>query len=111
MALEHPLVTEYRQTIPLKLEQINCLIGNLKTSKSIESIQALKAAVHKLAGSAGTYGFMKVSASCKALDIKLQEQIKTFTPSDITQQWLDFLDLFLKQITQDFQVPDIIINF
>lgn len=111
MNKEHPLVTEYRTTIPAKLDVLKNLISELKISKSIESMQELRHAVHKMAGNAGTYGFMKVSENCKILDIRLQAMIESFSQDQITSAWLSSLDTFLQKISKDFQNPDTVINF
>jgi HPt (histidine-containing phosphotransfer) domain-containing protein len=110
MQQEHPLVTEYRKTIPEKIESISSLIADVKNLKTLESLQSLRQAVHKLAGNSGTYGFMKVSNACKELDLDLQEKIQSFNPDILTIQWLSGLDIFLKNLKIHFSKPDIIIE-
>ena len=82
MEKEHPLITEYRKTIPSKLENLRKLIEEAKKYQNKESLEELRKIVHKLTGNSGTYGFMRVSNFCKALDLDLQEKIKQLKEAD-----------------------------
>jgi hypothetical protein len=111
MKQEHPLVTDYRKTIPEKVDSIAYLIHDVKLLKTLESLQALRQAVHKLAGNSGTYGFMKVSLACKDLEADLQNKMSGFSPEIITDEWLKSLDSFLDHMKSHFKQPDVIVEF
>lgn len=111
MEKEHPLITEYRKTIPSKLENLRKLIEEVKKYQNKESLEELRKIVHKLTGNSGTYGFMRVSNFCKALDLDLQEKIKQFDLKQITIGWLGQLDLFYENVSEAFNNPDIKMEF
>ena len=108
---EHPLVTEYRQSIPSKIENLSNLVSKIKETKTLDSLSNLRQFVHKLAGNSGAYGFNKVSLRCKDLDMKLQEKIKSFSEDGISNDWLKGLDFFIDKIKEEFKAPDTIVNF
>lgn len=107
MAEENPLFTEYKQTIPEKIDLIATLISRVKDLQNLESLQELRQAVHKLAGNSGTFGFMKVSNACKTLDIELQDKIKDFKKAVIDADLLKRLDMFFLAVKDNFSKPDI----
>jgi len=80
MPSEHPLLNEYKKTIPEKLNLISHLIGTLTDQKTEESLKALHEALHTLCGNSGTYGFIKASNLCRSLDNELKDQLKNFSP-------------------------------
>ena len=60
------ILEQYKKSIPAKLEEIEGLILEAKASS-----EALRFAVHKLAGSSGTYGYHEASDLCKTLETNL----------------------------------------
>lgn len=70
LQMSRHLFDQYSKSIPEKLLQIEQLIEESK-SPSREKIEALKSAIHKLSGSAGTYGYVKAGEACKHLEQKL----------------------------------------
>lgn len=79
------LKEQYKKTIPEKLSRVKQLIGDLQKQPSKDSLSALRAEVHKIAGNAGTYGYHEVSALCKDFESHLihilREAEKTSSPS------------------------------
>jgi len=90
MSLED-LMRKYRESIPSKLEQIARLIDEYEHSPSKENLAALKLAVHKLAGSAGTYGYPEASRLCKNLESQIDKGESRLP-----------LSLFYQQLTRSF---------
>ena len=65
------LMEKYKKSIPDKLSKIHELINEVKRSPTQEALAALRLAIHKLAGSAGTYGYEQASILCQELEKKL----------------------------------------
>jgi HPt (histidine-containing phosphotransfer) domain-containing protein len=96
------ITEEYRKTIPQKLELLDQLVKCLENEKTIEALKGLRQHIHKLAGSAGTYGFDEVSALCKQWDLRLLQLIDRFPVEGIEGSlWAD-LALLSKNIKQGF---------
>lgn len=96
------ITEEYRKTIPQKLELLDQLVSSLQTKKTLEALQALRQHIHKVAGSAGTYGFDEVSSLCKQWDIRLLELIDRFPVEGIEGSlWAD-IALLSKNIKKGF---------
>lgn len=111
MEAEHPLVTEYRSTIPEKIAHIEQLIGDLKTKVSQETVTTLRMAVHKLAGSSGTYGFERCSRLCRDLDADLKLKLENFSLDFFNPEYIKMLELFLVRLKNFLMDPDVIIKF
>ena len=111
MTEEHPLVIEYKKTIPSKLENLRNSVEAVKKQKDLFTFEAFRRDVHKLAGSAGTYGFTTVSDICKNLDLDLKEKIQNFQIEPIPQSWYQNLDVILIKLAQAFEKPDLLIRF
>lgn len=72
------LSEKYQATLPEKLEQMEQLIAS-------QAFKELKEMAHKLAGSAGTYGYVKAGLICKEMELLLE---KTAAPSTAELQEL-----------------------
>ncbi len=70
------LLNEYKKSIPQKLKAIQNLIEQAKQNPLSETLDSLCFAVHKLAGSAGTYGYSEASQLCKELAQKIMNKDK-----------------------------------
>ncbi len=79
------LQDEYKSSFRQKMQTFQELIQAVQKTPTLETLGALRFSVHKLAGSAGTYGFDKVSQICKTWELEIVAQIKTFPPDP---QWL-----------------------
>lgn len=98
------LKESYQKTISDKVERIEKLILAVQKDPSINHLQALKEEVHKISGSAGTYGYMAVSELCKNLELDLIEQIEFAKRGQLDHQWLFSLDEFFTQMKLHFQI-------
>ena len=85
------LQEEYRSTIPQKLDELKQRIDAAQKSPTKETLGALRFAVHRLAGSAGTYGFAEVSSICKKTELEVLEKIDQFPISFPNPKWLSDL--------------------
>lgn len=71
------LLKTYQDSIPQKLEEIDHLIKKMQSSFDLQTLKELKFLVHKLAGSAGTYGYTEVSDICKELENDLNKKLNS----------------------------------
>lgn len=94
----------YQKTIPDKIELLEKLILIVDKSPSLDNLQNLRNEVHKIAGSAGSYGYMSVSELCKNLELNLIEQIDLAKKGLMNYQWLLALEEFFTQIKLHFQI-------
>lgn len=98
------LKADYESTISDKIERLEKMILAIQNDPSIENLQNLKKEAHKIAGSAGSYGYMAVSELCKNLELNLNEQIELARREKLDYQWLFSLDDFFTQIKLHFQI-------
>lgn len=99
------LKKEYEKGVGEKIEHLEKLILALQKNPKIEQFIALKTEVHKIAGSAGSYGYKTVSTLCKKLDDELKLLIED--PSflkKVNSEWLNSLDEFYSKIKLHFQM-------
>ena len=73
-AVFEQLKEEYEQKIPQKLTTLKEQVGKVQSGKTEENVKDLRFTVHKLAGSAGTYGYPQVSTCCKAFEKEIVEE-------------------------------------
>lgn len=98
------LVDEYQKSIGEKIENIEKLLLEVEKNPSLENLSALKTEVHKIAGSAGSYGYKKAGDLCKALDNKLKELIDHFPDQGVPADWINSLDEFYGKLKIHFQM-------
>ncbi len=96
------LISDYQASIPDRLELLRSLINEIKKKPSEKTINELRLQVHKLAGSAGLYGYDEVSTVCKEFDDVLGQHITLFQQSADTANWVDKYIEFMKKITESF---------
>lgn len=98
------LKTTYQKSIADKVERLERMILAVEKNPVLGNLQALRGEVHKIAGSAGSYGYMAVSELCKKLELELISQIDWAKKAQINPQWLLSLDEFFTQIKLHFQM-------
>jgi len=96
---------EYFHSIYDKIESVEQSILMINTDPSKENLVELKKKIHKIAGSAGSYGFLQVSVLCKEKEVELISMIENDQPTQISPAWLLSLDEFLNQFKLYFQLP------
>lgn len=75
--IPNKLLEYYVGTIPGKIDQLDALFETLQRTKTEEAASALRDATHKIAGSAGTYGFIKVSELSRSLTVLIDEALQS----------------------------------
>jgi len=81
------LFEDYSSGVFDKLEDLETLFDKLKNSQNEENIKNLHDAVHKISGSAGSYGYVKAGQSCKNLEVLLENRLKDKTaPSTLVSE-------------------------
>ncbi|MGJ8670279.1 MAG: Hpt domain-containing protein [Oceanococcus sp.] len=68
------LIASFKQALPEKFEEIKALHLSGE-AEDTEALQTYYTSVHRLAGSAGSYGFPTVSKSARVLDRYLSDVI------------------------------------
>ena len=96
------LQEQYRNTIPQKLSELKQLILAVQKSPTLETLGALRISVHKLAGSAGTYGFADVSAICKKMELEILATIDRIPLSSPDLKQLSDLSNYPTKIEKAF---------
>lgn len=91
----------YDKTIYDKIALLAKLIKAVQNNPKQTELDELKNAVHKMGGSAGSYGYDKVSLLCKELDKQISEKLTSIHTIDV--KWLNSLDDFLTKIKAAFQ--------
>lgn len=95
---------KYDSTIPEKIETLEKLIANAKQSPTKNNFILLRDDVHRIEGSAGSYGYSSVSQVCKLMEIILDQLIANYDSiKDITDQMPDFFN-FAHQVKSGFQI-------
>ena len=88
------LLNQYHQSLRGKIVQLKELVQAVERGRDQTSLIALRAFIHKMGGSAGTYGYPEVSALCKEWDKLLIETIQKGLEGDLS---------WLKQLPHDIQ--------
>lgn len=96
------LVEEYKKTIPEKIQTMKGALAKLKTNYNKEDLTALRFVVHKTAGSAGTYGYQKVTDLCKTWDAKLTPMVNDFKPEKPPETFFQELEQFINDVEKEF---------
>ena len=94
------LKASYDEAIPEKINGLAVLIGNIQQNPSIKNLQELKESVHKIAGTAGSFGYEEVTRLCKEMQNEVIEQMKLAPSFD--SKWISSLSDFLSKIKEHF---------
>jgi len=92
----------YEKTIPSKIELLTNSIRRVQQHPNQDNLTHLQNIIHKMGGSAGSYGYSSVSILCKDMDSEIGSTIakgEALNPMRLTS-----LDDFLTKILQGFQV-------
>ena len=84
------LQIEYLASLPSRLEELRADVANLRSGKP-DAGSALKVRLHRLAGSGGSYGFVRLSA--------LAREAERWIAANAGSQEVDPLDALLEQLT------------
>lgn len=103
-AMLEKLGREYRKKISEKIKILTEMVREIQKKNDRDSLIGLKNVVHKIAGSAGSYGFSEVSQLCKKLEYRLNKHLEGEKAFD--KEGISSLDDFLRHIKFCFQFPD-----
>lgn len=90
-------------SLPGVLDQMSSLIQGLNSNIAQDKFSELRNHIHKLAGTAGTFGFNEATNLCKEWDAKLSPIIKEFSNEKV-QPLLSELEGFLSQLKKHFNL-------
>jgi HPt (histidine-containing phosphotransfer) domain-containing protein len=93
----------YRKTLPERLRAIKEAIVAVEQNASAESADALRFLVHKLAGNAGSFGYMEVSRISKELE---KELIQLIDQSAFDRIDPKRLSLYFETIKNEFDLHE-----
>lgn len=94
----------YRKTICDKLEQIETLIKKTQVTRSQEDAAQLRQCVHKIAGSAGSYGYDRAGLLCRGVDVELAKLLGPSCPLQLDSEYLKSLNDFFRTLKLYFQL-------
>lgn len=98
------LKINYDKTILDKVERVERLILNVQKEPSESNLQQLNEEIHKISGSAGSYGYPEVSLLCREMEKKLLKQINALNAGEFDMDWLASLDEFFTKFKYHFQI-------
>jgi diguanylate cyclase (GGDEF)-like protein len=98
------LKAEFRRTIFVKLEKLEKLVQAVQAEPAQERLFELRAEVHKIAGSAGSYGYPVVSELCKKAELEIVHRVAELSTHPPDKVWLDSLGGFLREMKSAFQL-------
>lgn len=90
------LKRQYDASMPEKMAQLRELAT--AAHQNPEEIKEFKAIVHKIAGTAGSFGYGPVSDMCKAMEGEIVHRFESGNVND--SAWLDSLQLFINKIEE-----------
>ncbi len=97
---------EYRETIPEKIRVLTGLIDKLKEKIDLETLKEFRMQIHKIAGSAGTYGFKTVSTLCREFEKELIEKVEHFEERPGEKSWISGFETHFNRIKEAFTKQD-----
>jgi HPt (histidine-containing phosphotransfer) domain-containing protein len=100
------LEEEYKNSIPEKIDSLQKHIENLRQAMNEETLKTLRIEVHKIAGTAGSFGFSQVSKICKEFEQDLIQKMKEFPSFHGNSQWITDLDNYLIKVRKGFSHPN-----
>lgn len=98
------LQADYNKTISDKIERLEKMILAIQKAPTVDHLENLRWEVHKIAGSAGSYGYEGASELSKNLELDLIKQIELARQGQLRHDWLFVLDDFFSQIKLHFQI-------
>lgn len=76
LAIQEKWKKEYERTLPEKWALLDSLLKKMQIEIDEETLKAFRIEIHKMAGTAGTVGYMDVSVMCKEFDSDLCGKLK-----------------------------------
>lgn len=102
-AIQEKWRKKYDETIPAKLQLLEDFVSKMKRGIDQDTLKAFRIEIHKMAGSAGTVGYMNVSVIAKEFDQFLQEKLENFPPDP---SFVIDCEKYLSIIKEGFSVKD-----
>lgn len=94
------LKRKYDATIKEKIAHLTELA--ISSRQNPDNIKELRMEIHKISGSAGSFGYGQVSDICKAMEIEMNERIASNTYKD--PEWISSLSSFIQKVREGFQI-------
>ena len=94
---------EYKKSIPDKLNKIREFLDQLSVKMDEENLKALRMHIHKIAGSAGTYGFTKVSEISIKFEKEILDRLDELKEKDGDPRWVEKFQMYYDHIKEEFK--------
>ncbi|WDE12581.1 Hpt domain-containing protein [Thalassomonas haliotis] len=94
------LRTSYQQELPARLAEVKALWQKITINWSSQSLTALHTSLHRISGSAGSFGYPELGACAAKAEQLLKPYDKTDSPPDGSQ-----LQTLTSALQQVFQYP------
>lgn len=98
----YSLKNKYDKTIPEKIATLQNLTRSFELFGDIQHLTELKNYVHKVAGSAGSYGYHEVSAICKNVEEQLHNFISSKRP--VEHDFFISINNMIRKIISHFEI-------
>lgn len=94
-ALLKKLRDEYLDNLPVRLQEMESLVLELRKKSVQEKLQSLYRDVHSIKGSAGTHGILIITSICHQFEDELGEmnEYEDAISDDRIDNWLSYIDL------------------
>lgn len=96
---------EYKLTIPEKMATLRQILDEMKEKITLDNMNALRFNVHKIAGSAGTYGFGNVSKMCRDFEFDIMRKLDFWGEVPGNPAWLVEFEATFEKIKKEFSSP------
>lgn len=96
------LKAKYRDSLPRKFDELEMLIKGVSMEASPENLNLLKVALHKISGSAGSYGFSDAGTICRKAENAIIAIIDSGKAPDL--KWREAMEsTFIQELKIAFQ--------
>jgi HPt (histidine-containing phosphotransfer) domain-containing protein len=95
---------EYKLTIPEKIATLRQILDDMKQKITVDNMKALRFNIHKIAGSAGTYGFGTVSKLCREFEFEIISKIEAMDKIPGDPNWLVSFEQVFEKIKKEFSL-------
>jgi two-component system, cell cycle response regulator len=101
--LPEAMIEKFKNSICLKIERIEGLVREIEETRSSKILLMLKGEIHKVSGSAGSYGYGEVSKLCRKMEIRLIDYLDTHGEEPVDRKLISQFPSFMKHFKLNFQ--------
>lgn len=105
MSAENTLDSEHRKELISKTYILEKLLRELKEKYTLQSLEAARKELHRLAEASNLYLFTEAGNLCRRYEFDVIEKIKNFNLYQPLESWWSELDLFIADLKTIFSLP------